>query len=74
MMRILNLCVLGRRCWRLRSFRDHRRSALPAGVPDLSGTCWATTYSPTITVLGGGDPPLNDAGKAAYQKNQSRFA
>lgn len=39
--------------------------------PDLSGTYWATSYSPRIQVLGGGDPPLNDAGKAAYAKNRT---
>jgi hypothetical protein len=40
-------------------------------APDLSGTYWATTYSPTIQVLGGGDPPLNAAGKAAYETNRA---
>ena len=47
--------------------------ALGAGAkpPDLSGTYWATTYSPTIQVLGGGEAPLNEAGKAAYQKNRA---
>src|SRR5205085_5293859 len=39
-------------------------------VPDLSGTYWATSYSPKIQELGGGDPPLSPAGRAAYQKNQ----
>jgi hypothetical protein len=38
---------------------------------DISGTYWATTYSPTIQVLGGGEPPLNAAGKAAYEKNRA---
>ena len=37
---------------------------------DISGTYWATSYSPKIEVLGGGDPPLNAAGKAAYEMNQ----
>jgi hypothetical protein len=47
-------------------------AAYAAGaVPDISGTYWATTYSAKIQVLGGGDPPLNAAGKAAYQKNQA---
>src|SRR5690242_10208885 len=41
-----------------------------AAPPDLSGTFWATTYSPKIQVLGGGDPPLNPAGREAYQMNQ----
>lgn len=40
-------------------------------APDISGTYWATTYSPKIQVLGGGEPPLNFAGKAAYEKNQA---
>ncbi len=39
-------------------------------APDISGTYWATTYSPKIQVLGGGEPPLNAAGKAAYEANQ----
>jgi hypothetical protein len=37
---------------------------------DISGTYWAMRYSPGIEVVGGGDPPLNAAGKAAYEKNQ----
>ena len=47
--------------------------ALGAGtaVPDLSGTYWAATYSPKIQLLGGGDVPLNGAGRAAYQTNQA---
>jgi hypothetical protein len=40
-------------------------------APDISGTYWATSYSPRIQVLGGGEPPLNAAGKAAYEKNQA---
>src|SRR5262249_32299204 len=40
-------------------------------APDISGTYWATSYGPTIQVLGGGSPPLNAAGKAAYEKNQA---
>ena len=42
-------------------------------APDISGTYWATSYSPKIQVMGGGDPPLNDAGKAAYAANQAGF-
>jgi hypothetical protein len=38
---------------------------------DISGVWWATSYSPKILVAGGGDPPLNDAGKAQYAKNQA---
>jgi hypothetical protein len=40
-------------------------------APDISGTYWATSYSPKIQVVGGDDPPLNAAGKAAYGKNQA---
>jgi hypothetical protein len=42
-----------------------------AAAPDISGTYWATSYSPAIQVLGGGGPPLNAAGKAAYEKIQA---
>ena len=42
-----------------------------AALPDLSGTYWAAAYYAKIQVLGGGDPPLNEAGKAAYRKNQA---
>jgi len=38
---------------------------------DISGVWWATTYSPKILVVGGGDPPLNAAGKAQYATNQA---
>ena len=37
---------------------------------DLAGTYWATSYSPKIQVLGGGEAPLNAAGRAAYEMNQ----
>jgi hypothetical protein len=40
-------------------------------APDISGTYWASSYSPTIQALGGGDPPLNAAGKAAYEMNRT---
>jgi len=43
-------------------------------APDISGTYWATTYSPKIQVLDGGEPPLNAAGKAAYEKNRDGLA
>src|SRR3954454_24962943 len=42
-----------------------------SAAPDISGTYWATTYSPTILFLGGGDPPLNAAGKVAYDRNRA---
>jgi hypothetical protein len=40
-------------------------------APDISGTYWATSYSPTIQVVGGGSPPLNAAGRAAYEMVQA---
>jgi len=47
-------------------------AAHAAGAPpDISGTYWATAYWAKIQVLGGGDPPLNAAGKAAYQMIQA---
>src|SRR5215471_3551507 len=42
-----------------------------SAAPDISGTYWATSYSPKIPVVGGGDPPLNAAGKTAYEQNQA---
>jgi hypothetical protein len=42
-----------------------------SAAPDISGTYWATSYSPKIEVVGGGAPPLNAAGKAAYEMNQA---
>src|SRR5450755_1820183 len=46
--------------------------AIAAGAePNLSGIWWATTYSPKILVVGGGDPPLNAAGKMQHQQNQA---
>ena len=42
--------------------------AAPAGQ-DISGVWWATTYSPKIPLVGGGDLPYTPAGKAAYAKN-----
>ena len=46
-------------------------SLIAAAAPDLSGTYWATNYSPRIQVLGGGDPPLNAEGSAAYARNRA---
>jgi hypothetical protein len=40
---------------------------------DISGIWWATTYSPKILVLGGGDPPLSAAGMDQYAKNQAEL-
>ena len=41
------------------------------GEPDLSGIWWATSYSPKLLAVDGGDPPLNAAGKAQYEKNKA---
>lgn len=47
-------------------------SAYGAGAaPDISGTYWATQYNAKLQLVGGGDLPLNDAGKKAYQMNQA---
>ncbi|HEX5278477.1 MAG TPA: hypothetical protein VFW28_00225 [Micropepsaceae bacterium] len=44
-------------------------AAAPNGGQDISGIWWATTYSPKIQLIGGGDLPYNEAGKGAYDKN-----
>jgi len=38
-------------------------------APDIFGTFWATQYNAKIQVLGGGELPLTDVGKAAYEMN-----
>ena len=44
--------------------------AFAAGAtPDISGIYWATTYSPKIQLVGGGELPFTPEGKAAYEKN-----
>lgn len=46
--------------------------ALAAGPePSISGIWWTTTYSPKLLPLGGGDPPMNAAGKTKYQENMA---
>jgi hypothetical protein len=45
--------------------------AAAVAAPDISGTYWATSYSPKIQVMGGGEPPLNATGNAAYEANQA---
>ena len=42
-----------------------------AKTPDLSGIYWATEYSPTIQLMGGGELPLTAAGKEAFEKNKA---
>ena len=44
----------------------------PAGA-DITGIWWANSYSPSMKtyLVGGGDIPLNDAGKKKYAENQA---
>lgn len=44
---------------------------MPEVVTDLSGTYWTTEYHAKLQPIGGGEPPLNDAGKAAYEMNRA---
>lgn len=44
-------------------------AAAPDGGQNISGVWWATTFSPKIELIGGGELPYNAAGKAAYEKN-----
>jgi hypothetical protein len=39
--------------------------------PGISGTYWATEYHPGIQVIGGGELPFTEAGKAAYARNMA---
>lgn len=47
-------------------------SSAPASG-DVTGIWWASSYSPSIKgyLVGGGDVPLNDAGKKKYAENQA---
>src|SRR5205814_3167536 len=45
-----------------------------AATPDLSGVYWATTYSPRIQPLMGGDPPYKPEAMATYKKNMAAIA
>jgi hypothetical protein len=36
---------------------------------DVSGIWWVTKYSPRIEIIGGGDIPYNEKGRAEYRKN-----
>jgi hypothetical protein len=53
------------------SWSAEQAAAATAGRPDLSGTYWATEYHPRIQLVGGGEVPLNDAGRAEYGKNRA---
>src|SRR5262252_8646916 len=64
-MNVVCLCGIGL------SFALMIENSAAGTSPDISGTYWATSYSPKIQVLDGGDPPLNAAGKAAYETNQT---
>jgi len=41
----------------------------PTPVMDISGAWWTESYSPKIQIIGGGDLPYNDKGKAEYARN-----
>ena len=45
--------------------------ATPDIPPGISGTYWATEYHPRIQVVGGGELPLTEAGKAAHARNMA---
>ncbi len=40
-------------------------------APDISGVYWATEYRAKIELVGGGELPLTEKGKAAYEKNMA---
>ena len=41
----------------------------PNPAMDIAGVWWTESYSPKIQLVGGGDLPFNDKGKALYAKN-----
>jgi hypothetical protein len=41
----------------------------PTPGMDISGVWWTQSYNPKIQIVGGGDLPYNEKGKAAYAKN-----
>ncbi len=43
----------------------------PTPAMDISGVWWTESYSPKIQLVGGGELPLNDKGKAQYAKNMA---
>src|SRR5215467_6255007 len=63
-MKVVCVCGIGL------SFALAMANSAAGAALDISGTYWATSYSPNIQVLGGGEAPLNAAGKAAYEINQ----
>src|SRR5258707_14854665 len=42
-----------------------------AQTPDISGAYWAAEYHAKIQLVGGGDLPLTDKGKKAYETNMA---
>jgi len=47
-------------------------AAYAAGAaPDISGTYWITQYNAKLQLTDGGEPPLNDAGRAEYARIQA---
>ena len=40
-----------------------------ASAKDVWGVWWVTKYSPKLELIGGGDIPFNDKGRAEYRKN-----
>src|SRR5262249_28644477 len=41
----------------------------PTSAMNISGVWWTQGYSPKLQLVGGGELPLNDKGKAQYAKN-----
>ena len=50
-----------------------RLLAAAPSAEDITGTWWANSYSPSMKtyLVGGGEIPLNDAGKKKYAENQA---
>jgi len=69
-MKVVRVCSMGLSFTLAMAANSVANSAAGA-APDLSGTYWAISYSPKIQVVGGGEPPLNAAGKAAYENIQA---
>ena len=69
-MKVVRVCSMGLSFTLAMAANSVANSAAGA-APDLSGTYWATSYSPKIQVVGGGEPPLNAVGKAAYENIQA---
>lgn len=56
--------------WAQQEPADTDPPAVPEVVTDLSGTYWATEYYATLHTTDGREPPLNEAGRAAYEMNR----